>query len=241
MRIFLTFVLLVGTLGTGARAAEEAVDLELVLAVDVSSSVDRYEAALQREGYIAAISDPAVVQAIRSGPDGRIALIYLEWAGEFYQRAVVDWVVVEDQASAEEFSRVLADQSISSVPSTSISGALDFARKSIAGNRFQGRRAVVDISGDGQNVSGRPAWAARDEAIAAGITINGLPIVFHRNPDGSGPSRGLSQYYRKFVIGGPGAFVIETSEYDSFKATLVAKLVREIRGEIAVSALKGQH
>lgn len=224
--------------GAGLAEAAEQVDLELVLAVDVSTSVDPYEAALQRNGYVEAISHPSVVRAIRAGPSGRIAVLYVEWAGEFYQHVVVGWTVIEGQASADAFGAILEAEEITSVASTSISGALDFARRELSQNDYNGGRKVVDISGDGQNVSGRSVLAARDDAVAAGITINGLPIVFHRNPDGTGPSRGLNRYYEENVIGGPGAFVIETSAYASFKATLVAKLVREIRGDMVVSVVR---
>jgi len=239
MRIIFVLAGLLGMLLSLGNAAGQTVDLELVLAVDVSASVDANEAALQREGYIRALADPAVVRAIRSGPGGRIAVIYVEWAGEFYQHVVVDWRVISDRASADEFAGDLADQPITSAPSTSISGVMDFSRRQIASNRFAGRRAVIDVSGDGQNLSGRPVRGARDDAVAAGIIINGLPIlVFLENPDGSGPATGLRDYYEQNVIGGPGAFVIEAREFGSFAETLVEKLVREIRGNVAISLVR---
>lgn len=236
VRLTLIIGCLSGFLAVPGTIRAESVDLELVLAVDVSSSVDPYEAAVQRRGYVEAIRHPFVVNAIQAGPTGRIAVTYVEWAGEFYQHVVVDWTIVSDQVSAEALSETLTDRPITTAPSTSISGLLDFARKQILTNSHDGTRAVIDVSGDGPNSTGRPVRAARDAAIAAGITINGLPVFIDRtNPDGSGPATGLMWHYFNNVIGGPGAFVMGVSEFKNFLPTLIEKLEREIRGPYAIS------
>jgi len=220
--------LVVAALPAWTSRAEE-VDLELVLAVDVSYSVDDHEAALQREGYLEALVHPAVLQAIGSGPLGRIAVTYIEWAGEAHQQRVVDWTTIGDAKDAQSFAAVLAGKPIGRAPATSISALIDFARSELASNRFTAPRRVIDISGDGPNSAGYPVGAARDAAVTDGITINGLPILSARpNPDGSSPAVGLIDHYRRKVIGGPGAFVLEASAFESFAPTLVEKLVREI-------------
>ena len=230
--IFLTLALL----AQPALARAEAVDLELVLAIDVSLSVDDIEAEMQRSGYIAALTHPAVIRAIRAGPTGRIAVLYVEWAGQDHQRKVVDWTVIGDLASAEAVVATLTRQSVSRAPYTSISALIDFARQQIETNRFAAPRAAIDISGDGPNSDGRMVKAARDEAVAAGITVNGLPILSTRpSLDGVSPAIGVASYYVRNVIGGPGAFALEVLEYDTFTPTLVEKLVREIRGELQLS------
>jgi hypothetical protein len=155
------------------------VDLELVLAVDVSPSVDDFEAAQQRNGYLGALTHPAVISAVQSGLFGRIAITYVEWAGQDYQRTVVDWTLIQDGDSARSFADKIAAQPITNWPSTSISGVIDFARQRFENNGYESQRHVIDISGDGPNSSGRPVEQARNEAVAAGITINGLP-VFNR-------------------------------------------------------------
>lgn len=232
MRITLLsiFALAVLTLGPGARA-DTAVDLELVLAVDVSSSVDAYEARLQRQGYLAALRDPAVAAAIASGPLGRIAVTYLEFAGRGHQRVVVDWTVLATPDDARAFADALAARPIGSAPATAISAAIDAGVARIEGNAFSGTRRVIDVSGDGPNSDGRPVWAARDDAVARGITINGLPIASTRpNPDGTGPAAWVDLHYARFVVGGPGAFVLEARSFESFAETLLRKLLKEIRG-----------
>ena len=209
------------------------VDLELVLAVDVSNSVDHVEASWQREGYADALGDPAVLAAIASGPNARIAVTYVEWAGQGYQRKIIDWMIIANKGDAALFSHRLRSSGRSSgrssAPYTSISAAIDFARREFIGNRFSGQRRVIDISGDGPNSAGRDVRDARDDAVREGITINGMPILsFRANPLGGTPATGLDLYFARNVIGGDGAFVIEANMLEKFSVALVKKLVREI-------------
>ena len=176
---------LIGAPGLSASATDLPVDLELALAVDISGSVDLVEARLQRDGYIAALRHPRVIAAIRSGMFGRIALTYVEWAGETYQRILLDWTLIEDATGAFAFADALAEAPLTSAHWTSLSAAIDHAAPLFEANGFKGVRRVIDISGDGYNNRGRPVETARDAAVAAGITINGLPIVNNRpNPRG---------------------------------------------------------
>ncbi len=220
---------------TGPALALE-VDLELVLAVDVSASIDAQEARQQRDGYIFALSQPEVIAAIQSGPRGRIAVSYLEWAGALYQRVVAGWAVVDDAASAKRFAETLARAPIGSAPGTSISAAIDFARREFSRNGHEGARAVIDISGDGPNSDGRAVEAARDDAVLSGLTINGLPLLsFRPNPGGGAPATGVYRHYARKVIGGPGAFVMPAVTFEDLAAALVEKLAREIRGDVPLS------
>jgi Protein of unknown function (DUF1194) len=216
-----------------ALAKDVPVDLELVLAVDISGSVDEVEARLQREGYVAALRHPHVVEAIEGGMFGRIAVVYVEWAGDHYQRTMLDWTVIEDEASASSFADALVETPLTTAHWTSLSGAIDYAVPLFEENGFKGFRRVIDISGDGHNNRGRPVEWARDAAVAAGITINGLPIVNDRpNPWGGRPPSGLDLYYEERVIGGPGAFMIVAEDYTAFASAILSKLLLEIAGEI---------
>jgi len=218
-----------GTIFQSRASLAIEVDLELVLAVDVSSSVDDVEARLQKNGYLRALVHPYVIDAIRSGPKGRIAVIYIEYAGRSFQRVVADWAIIEGLNSARAFTRTLSMTPVSSAPSTSISALIDFSVNQIMTNTFSASRAIIDISGDGPNSDGRPVWDARDDAVLRGITINGLPILSSRpDPKGFSPSVGVTNHYRRFVIGGPGAFLIRVNEFENFTPALVKKLVREI-------------
>lgn len=226
--------LVIGLIGapTIGAAADLQVDLELVLAVDVSGSVDAVEARLQREGYIAALRHPRVIAAIQGGMFGRIALTYVEWAGDRYQRTVLDWTLIEDPESAEAFAGALAETPLSSERWTSLSGALDYAAKRFEGNGFRGFRRVIDISGDGYNNRGGRVEVARDRAVARGITINGLPIVNDRpNPWGGLPPLHLDRYFEQRVIGGPGAFIVVAEDYTAFASAILSKLLLEIAGD----------
>ncbi len=208
----------------------EPVDLELVLAVDVSPSIDDFEAAQQRNGYLEALTHPAVISAIRGGALGRIAVSYVEWAGEHYQETVVDWTLIYDAVSARAFAAKLAAQPFKHATATSISGAIDYARRQIEENGYQGRRRVIDVSGDGPNSAGRPVQQARNEAVASGIIINGLPVFNARpNPGGTGIAVYLDNYYERNVIGGPGAFFM-IADLDAFAPAILRKLIREIAG-----------
>ena len=202
----------------------------LVLAVDVSRSVDEDEARLQREGYRAAVSDPAVVEAIRGGMIGAIGIAYVEWAGAEYQRLVLPWTRIGGQADATAWSERLAEAPRASLSWTSISAALEFSRGVLAEAPFEATRRVVDVSGDGVNNSGPPAEQARDRAVAEGITINGLPILNDRPTFGRPPPIPLDQYYRDSVIGGPGAFVIAAEDFEAFGNAIRRKLIREVAG-----------
>jgi hypothetical protein len=223
---------LIGGFGLPAGAADLEVDLELVLAVDISGSVDEVEARLQREGYIAALRHPHVIEAIQSGPHGRIAVTYVEWAGDHYQRIMLDWTLIDDAASAHAFADALAETPLATAHWTSLSGAIDYSASLFERNRFAALRRVIDVSGDGYNNRGRPVELARDEAVAAGITINGLPIVNDRlNPWGGRPPLNLDLYFEERVIGGTGAFMIVADDYTAFASAILSKLLLEIAGE----------
>ena len=206
------FVLLLGiALARPAAAAEITVDLELVLAVDISGSVDPTEANQQRTGYIEAITHPSVLQAIAASRTGKIAVTYLEWAGADTQRIVIPWRLIDGVASAQAFAALLAEAPMQSGRWTSISAAIDTAVPLFKGNGFAGDRLVIDVSGDGTNNNGRPIRDARDAAVNAGIVINGLPIANDRpQPFGMATPMdiGLDRYYAENVIGGPGSFTI---------------------------------
>ncbi len=215
-----------------ATAEDLPVDLELVLAVDVSGSVDEVEAKLQREGYIAALHHPRVIEAIRAGMLGRIAVAYVEWAGVEFQRTLLDWTLIQDQQSAAAFADALAEAPLIRQRWTSISAAIDYAVPLFDRNGFKGLRRVIDISGDGYNNRGRPAEQARDDAVTAGITINGLPIINNRpNPWGGLAPQDLDRYYEERVIGGPGAFIVVAKDYSAFASAILSKLLLEVAGE----------
>jgi Protein of unknown function (DUF1194) len=210
-------------------AAAQPVDIALVLAVDVSRSVDPDEARLQREGYLTALVHPRVLQAIRSGTQGRIAVTYVEWAGSNYQRTVVDWSIIDGEASAQAFVARIAAANYVSWNWTSISGAIDYAMYMFGkAEGIEPARRVIDISGDGRNNEGRASDEARDEAVAGGVTINGLPIINEHPNFGRPPERDLDEFYRDHVIGGPGAFLILAEDFTSFAAAILNKLIREI-------------
>lgn len=211
-----------------AQTQPEPVDVLLVLAVDVSRSIDEDEARLQREGYRNAVSDPRVVEVVRRGMIGAIGLAYVEWAGFEFQQLVLPWTRVANQREADAWASALAEAPRSSLSWTSISGAIDFSRRTLAEAPFEGTRRVIDVSGDGVNNSGRPAEAARDEAVALGIVINGLPIINDRPTFGRMPAIPLDQYFQQNVIGGPGAFMIVAEDFDAFGTAVRRKLIREI-------------
>ena len=213
------------------RAQAESVDLELVLAVDVSGSIDEVEAGLQRDGYLKAIVSPSVVSAITSGRRRKIAVTYVEWAGGHYQRTVVDWMVLRDMTSAKAFAAKLRAQPIVAAAWTSISGAMEYALAKFKESPHKGSRRVIDISGDGRNNSGGPVFSARAMVLSQGITINGLPIINDRpNPYGRPPDKNLDKYYKARVIGGKGAFIVIADGFEAFAEAIRAKLVREIAG-----------
>jgi len=202
-------------------AAQTAVDLQLVLAVDASGSVDEQRFELQKQGYVAAFRDPQVLSAIRAGPHRAIAVTMMQWTGPALQVQVVPWTLIRDRASAEVFATAIQNTPRQLFGGgTSISGAIDHAAHLMPDSPHQGARRVIDVSGDGSNNRGRPAEQARDEAVTAGLVINGLPIL-SLEPD-------LDRYYRDYVIGGPGAFVIAAKSYDTFADAIRKKLIIEI-------------
>ncbi|MEJ8572866.1 DUF1194 domain-containing protein [Microbaculum marinum] len=211
--------------------AEEPVDLELVIAVDVSLSMDVDEQALQREGYVKAFLDPMVVNAIEQGIHGKIAVAYVEWAGSISQYVVIDWVAVDGKDSAAELSALLAEAPISRLRRTSISGALTYSGQLFDDNGYRGMRRVIDVSGDGPNNQGGRVDTARDAIIAGGVTINGLPFV----PDPTKPLSlfdlpDLDIYYEDCVIGGAGSFSLPVYSAREFAEAIRNKLVLEIAG-----------
>jgi hypothetical protein len=209
--------------------ADDSVDLELVLAVDVSGSMDRDEQALQRVGYVAAIRHPDVVDAIRSGLTGRIAVTYMEWAGPSAQRVVVPWQVIDGQETADRFAAILNAAPLGTMRGTSISSGLSLAAALFQNNGFEGTRKVIDISGDGPNNMGPPVIAARDQVVALGIVINGLPIMIKQQGYRSYSSiDDLDTYYEKCVIGGPGAFIVAVNDIDGLVEAIRRKMVLEV-------------
>ena len=215
-----------------ARAAEE-VDLLLALAVDVSRSIDQQKFLLQRDGYVAAVSDRGVLDAIRSGPHQKIALNFVEWSGTGAQKLLIDWTIIDGAASARRFGDQLVEFPRSFADRTSISGGIEFAAAQIARSPFTAVRHIVDVSGDGTNNAGRDVSGAREEVVAKGITINGLVILtpqgqFLFNADHTNPPGGLEKYYRDNVIGGPGAFVMVAEDFNAFGKAIIKKLIAEI-------------
>jgi hypothetical protein len=227
----LVFAASVLALATPSRA-EESVDLLLVLASDVSRSVDTRKFQLQREGYAAALSNPKVVEAIRSGPHGRIAICFLEWSGVTSQKVVIDWTIVSDAASARKIGDQLIELPRAFADRTSISAGIEFAMSQLERAPFRGVRRTIDVSGDGTNNSGRDVTLARDEAVAKGVTINGLVILSDSplpwNPEHTNPPGGLDGYYRNNVIGGASAFVMVAENHNSFGQAIVKKMIAEI-------------
>jgi hypothetical protein len=219
--------------GEPGRAAAPELDLELVLAIDVSRSMDDEELELQRQGYAGAFLHPAIQAAIRGGTHGRIAVTMVEWAGAHYQRVIVPWTTIDDAQGCADFADAILATPKQSFNWTSISGAIDFSRALFGAGGQRGTRRVIDVSGDGVNNNGRPASQARDEAVASGITINGLAIINDRpTPGGWRPfnQQPLDQHYREQVIGGPGAFLMVAEDFDSFAFAIRNKLMREIAG-----------
>jgi hypothetical protein len=219
-------------LGSPAVRAAEEVDLLLVLSSDVSRSIDAPKFKLQRDGYAAAIVNPRVIQAIRSGALGKIAVSFIEWSGVGAQKIIIDWTIIRDEASARDFSAQVIEAPRSFADRTSISDGIDFAMRQLDRAPFQSGRRTIDISGDGTNNSGRDVTDARDAAVARGVTINGLVILSERpmswNADHTNPPGGLDNYYRNNVIGGPGAFVMVAENFNSFGQAILNKLIAEI-------------
>ncbi|RWQ64166.1 MAG: DUF1194 domain-containing protein [Mesorhizobium sp.] len=209
-----------------APADTIAVDVELVLAVDISHSMDEREFALQRAGYVEALRHPDFIKAVRSGVKGRIALAYFEWAGTVRDDALIAWQVIDNAESASAFADKIEARPFRSFRGTSISGALAFGAKLLGGTAFDATRRVIDISGDGPNNIGMPVTTTRDAAVANGIVINGLPILISPSPSFSH----LDQYYAECVTGGPGSFVLPVYAASEFVTAIRRKLVLEVSG-----------
>ncbi len=210
--------------------AQTAVDVELVLAVDISYSMDFDELALQREGYITALRSADFANALRGGAHGKIALIYVEWAGTHEQTVVVPWTLIDGRAAAEAFAARLAEAPVRRTYRTSISGGLIFSAAQFGTGGFKGTRRVIDVSGDGTNNQGPLIEPTRDEIVAKGIIINGLPLQL-KAPTGSMLDiNDLHIYYEDCVIGGPGSFVIPVKSRDQFVNAVRQKLILEVSG-----------
>ena len=232
MRSALCAALSLATIGFSGSVCAQNTDLLLVLAADVSRSIDEGEFELQRKGYAAALTDPRVLAAIRGGTTGTIAVCFVEWSGAGEQMVVADWMVIHDDEDAGALAAAILAAPRSFVGRTSISGAIDFAMERFTAAKPHSNRRIIDISGDGTNNSGRPVTEARDQALAEGVTINGLAIIndkpnpgyaFHTQPPG-----GLPEWYRQNVIGGPGAFLHIVEDFRSFADAMTNKLVSEI-------------
>lgn len=223
-------VLALGTCLAAGAAAAERVDVELVLAVDVSLSMSREELEIQRRGYAAALTHELVLQAIADGAHGRIAVTYVEWAGANMQRVVVPWTAIAGGDDAGRVVGLLLGQPPNSARRTSISGALAFGGGMFVESGFEGTRRVIDISGDGPNNQGAPVDGVRDALVARGIVINGLPLMTNGGFDTGYDVKDLDRYYGDCVIGGPGAFMIPVDNWDQFPEAVRRKLVLELAG-----------
>jgi uncharacterized protein DUF1194 len=206
------------------------VDVELVLAVDVSYSMDPEEQALQREGYVLALRSREFMQALRQGANAKIAVTYIEWAGQMDQKVIMPWRLIEGPESADSVAAELAAAPYRRASRTSISGGLQFSKGLFDNSGYHGLRRVIDVSGDGANNSGGPIVPVRDDVLAAGITINGLPIMLKRPNPGTMDIENLDIYYEDCVVGGPGAFVIPIREREKFVEATRTKLVLEVAG-----------
>ena len=220
-----------GALVSGAASTQSnsAVDVLLVLAVDVSGSVTEDEAILQRDGYRGAMTDPGVLAAIAGGSVGAIAIAYVEWARYDHQDLIIPWTRIATPSDARAWADRLARSPRQSTYGTSLSGALAFAGQVLGSSPFEGTRRVVDVSGDGANNNGPPAEIERDKLVAAGVTINGLPII-NRHPRFGRLELDVDKYYRASVIGGPRAFLIVAEDFTAFSDAIKQKLVQEIAG-----------
>jgi hypothetical protein len=231
------------TLATVARA--EDVDVALVLVTDVSRSIDDSEFKLEKDGYTTAFTDPKVLQAIQGGPNGKIAVAYVEFAGSYEVNTVLDWSVIHDRASAQNFVSRLAAAPRSFWGRTAISAGIDRAVQLLSESGMTSTRHVIDVCGDGTNNAGREITEARDEALKTGATINGLAIIndhpvswtfAHVQPPG-----GLANYYRQNVIGGPGSFVLEVHDFHTFGEAMTRKLVNEIAARQTTTKYAASH
>ena len=221
----------------GSRVADKqaedtrpTVDVELVLAVDVSYSMDMDELAIQREGYAQAIVSKEFLQALKSGPNGKIAVTYFEWAASSDQKVIIPWRLIDGPETADAVANEIMKTPIRRASRTSISGAIYFAMPLFNEDPYHGLRRVIDISGDGPNNNGAPVTVARDEALAKGIVINGLPIMVKEPSYSTMDIDNLDYYYEDCVIGGPGSFVVTIKDREKFKEAIRTKLLLEVAG-----------
>lgn len=212
------------------KEAHPSVDVELVLAVDVSYSMDLDELAIQREGYAQAIVSKEFLQALKSGPNGKISVTYFEWAASSDQKIIIPWRVIDGPETADAVASEILKTPIRRASRTSISGAINFAMPLFDESPHRGIRRVIDISGDGPNNNGSPVTVARDAAVEKGVIINGLPIMVKEPSYSTMDIGNLDLYYEDCVIGGPGSFVVTIKEREKFKEAIRTKLVLEIAG-----------
>jgi hypothetical protein len=208
----------------------QTVDVELVLAVDVSYSMDMDELAIQREGYAQAIQSKEFLQALKAGPNGRIAVTYFEWAASSDQKIIIPWRLIDGPETADAVAAEIMKTPIRRASRTSISGAINFAMPLFDEDPYRGLRRVIDISGDGPNNNGGPVTMARDAALEKGIVINGLPIMVKEPSYSTMDIDNLDYYYEDCVIGGPGSFVVSIKDRDKFKEAIRTKLLMEVAG-----------
>jgi hypothetical protein len=219
-----------GAMQSVGKAAEATVDVELVLAVDVSYSMDMDELALQREGYAQAIVSREFLQALRSLPNGTISVTYFEWAASSDQKIIIPWRIIDGPETADAVAAEILKAPVRRASRTSISGAIYFAMPLFESDPYRGLRRVIDISGDGPNNNGAPIIPARDEAVAKGIVINGLPIMVREPSYSTMDIENLDWYYEDCVVGGPGSFVVAIKDRAKFKEAIRTKLLLEVAG-----------
>jgi hypothetical protein len=215
---------------TADKETAPSVDVELILAVDVSYSMDMDELAIQREGYAQAIVSKEFLQALKTGPNGKISVTYFEWAASGDQKVIIPWRVIDGPETADAVANEIMKTPIRRASRTSISGAINFAMPMFDENPHRGLRRVIDISGDGPNNNGSPVTIARDAALEKGIIINGLPIMVKEPTYSTMDIDNLDFYYEDCVIGGPGSFVVTIKEREKFKEAIRTKLLLEVAG-----------
>jgi Protein of unknown function (DUF1194) len=213
-----------------ADGQEATVDIELILAVDVSYSMDMDELAIQREGYAQALVSKEFLQALKTGPHGKIAITYFEWAASSDQKVIIPWRVIDGPETADAVSAEIMRTPVRRASRTSISGAINFAMPLFDEDPYHGLRRVIDISGDGPNNNGLPVTGARDAALEKGIVINGLPIMVKEPSFSTMDIENLDFYYEDCVIGGPGSFVVTIKDREKFKEAIRTKMVLEVAG-----------
>ena len=231
-------LLVLGFFGTPARA--EPVDLELVFAADGSGSIDSDELRLQRQGWADALTSKDVLDAIRDGAVGAIAVAFMEWGGPSSQVLIVDWHVIRDEASARVFADKLVSAPRGATGYNSISNAIDYSVRLVETNAHEGTAKTIDVSGDGPNIGGRPLEAARAEALAKGFTINALANRRAGGRPGGPGGLSLEDYYGQSVIGGPGSFVEIADATKPFAVAARRKLLNEVAGRVPPTRYAGR-